>query len=128
MPRPRQNCPAEYTLRVVGGTWKVPILFHLARAGGPLRFSALRRVLVGVSQKVLTQQLRELEGAGAVSRKVFAEVPPRVEYDLTDLGRSLLPVVNAMVDWGKAHVRQAAACSTEAPARRPAPAGPKERR
>lgn len=97
----REGCPAEITLRVVGGTWKVPILYHLRAS--TLRFSELRRVLAGVSQKVLTQQLRELEADGVVSRRVFAQVPPRVEYSLTPLGRSLEPVVLAMVQWGKSN-------------------------
>ena len=96
--RPKSNCPAEATLLVIGGSWKVPILWHLS--GEVKRFSQLRRDLQGVTQKMLTQQLRELERHGIVSRKVYPQVPPRVEYALTPRGRSLLPVVAAMCKWG----------------------------
>ena len=93
------QCPAEATIDVIGGRWKVPIVWHLF--AGTKRFSELRRALPGVTQKMLTQQLRELEGDGVVSRKVYAEVPPRVEYSLTERGRSLKPVVEAMCRWAK---------------------------
>jgi DNA-binding HxlR family transcriptional regulator len=92
------RCPAEHTLLVIGGTWKVPIVWRLA--AGTRRFSDLRRDLGGVTAKVLTQQLRELEADGVISRKVYAQVPPKVEYALTARGRSLMPVVTAMCQWG----------------------------
>jgi DNA-binding HxlR family transcriptional regulator len=92
------RCPAEHTLGVIGGKWKVVILYRLF--DGPRRFSELRRAMPGVTQKVLTQQLREMEGDGLVTRKVFAQVPPKVEYALTPLGRSLRPIVDAMCRWG----------------------------
>ena len=95
----RIACPAEYTLRVIGGRWKILILYHLLQ--GTRRFSELRRALGGVTQKMLTQQLREMEADGIVSRKVYAEVPPRVEYSLTRDGQSLRPVVRSMCEWGK---------------------------
>jgi len=91
-------CPAEYTLTVIGGRWKVLILYQLFQ--GVQRFSELRRALPGVTQKMLTQQLRELERAGVVSRKVYPQVPPKVEYRLTPLGATLKPVVAAMCRWG----------------------------
>jgi DNA-binding HxlR family transcriptional regulator len=91
------KCPAEATLDVIGGRWKVPIVWHLF--GGTMRFSALRRALPGCTPKMLTQHLRELEADGVVARKVYAEVPPRVEYSLTPRGRSLKPVVGAMCRW-----------------------------
>ena len=94
------RCPAEQTLAVIGGTWKVPVLWHLA--GGPRRFSDLRRDLGNVTAKVLTLQLRQLESDGVVSRKVYAQVPPKVEYALTERGKTLLPVVQAMCRWGSA--------------------------
>ena len=97
------RCPAERTLAVIGGTWKVPVVWHLAR--GPRRFSDLRRDLGSVTAKVLTMQLRELEADGVVSRKVYAQVPPKVEYALTERGRTLLPVVRAMCRWGSARTR-----------------------
>jgi DNA-binding HxlR family transcriptional regulator len=95
-----RRCPAERTLDVIGGRWKVPILWHLLQ--GTLRFSELRRALPGVTQKMLTQQLRELERAGVVRRRVYPQVPPKVEYSLTDRGQTLKPVVDAMCKWGKA--------------------------
>lgn len=95
------SCPAEFTLSMIGGRWKIPLIFHLL--AGPRRFSELARALAGVTQKMLTQQLREMERDGLVERKVYAQVPPRVEYALTPLGRSLQPVVDAMCRWGEAH-------------------------
>ncbi len=97
--RRKTTCPAEATLRVIGGSWKVPILWHLA--GQVKRFSELRRDLPGVTPKMLIQQLRELEKHEIVTRKVYPQVPPKVEYGLTPRGRSLLPVVGAMCEWGK---------------------------
>ena len=94
------RCPAEHTLAVIGGTWKVPVVWHLVR--GPRRFSDLRRDLGNLTAKVLTQQLRALEADGVISRKVYAQVPPKVEYALTERGKSLLPVVEAMCRWGSA--------------------------
>ena len=98
MKKPATACPAETTLAVIGGRWKVLILYHLF--GGVKRFSELQRALPGVTQKMLTQQLRELEGDGIVSRTVYPQVPPKVEYALTPLGKTLQPVVKAMCRWG----------------------------
>jgi DNA-binding HxlR family transcriptional regulator len=95
------ECPAEFTLAMIGGRWKIPLIFHLL--SGAKRFSQLARASTGVSQKMLTQQLREMARDGLVVRKVYAEVPPRVEYTLTPLGRSLKSVVDAMCQWGEAH-------------------------
>ncbi len=95
------NCPAEYTLRMIGGRWKIPLIFHLLP--GAKRFSELARALGRVTQKMLTQQLRDMERDGLVERKVFPEVPPRVEYSLTPLGKTLKPVVDSMCQWGVAH-------------------------
>ena len=102
--RCKSGCPAEATLAVINGTWKVPILFHLAK--GTRRFSELRRDLDAISQKVLTQQLRELERDGIVARKVYAQVPPKVEYSLTVSGRSLTPVVRVMCRWGNSRMKR----------------------
>jgi DNA-binding HxlR family transcriptional regulator len=93
-----QNCPAELALRVMRGRWKVQILRELAE--GSRRFSELRRVLAGVSEKVLTSQLRELEAADVLSRTIHPEVPPRVEYALTARGRELLSVLEGLHAWG----------------------------
>lgn len=95
------KCPTEFTLAMIGGRWKIPIIFHLL--SGRKRFTELARALNGVTQKMLTQQLREMERNGLVERKVFAQVPPRVEYSLTSLGVSLRPVVDAMCRWGDEH-------------------------
>ena len=94
-------CPVETTLTLIGNKWKVLILRDLL--SGTKRFSELKRSLNGVSEKVLTTQLRAMEADGLVHREVFAEVPPRVEYSLTELGRSLKPILDAMVEWGTAY-------------------------
>jgi DNA-binding HxlR family transcriptional regulator len=114
------KCPAETTLDVIGGRWKVPILWHLF--SGTLRFSELRRALPDITQKMLTQQLRELEHDGVVARKVYAEVPPKVEYSLTPRGLSLRPVVEAMCHWA-AEGKPADPKLTDNPACPPAAAG-----
>jgi len=93
------RCGVEVTLEIIGGKWKGVILWHLTHK--TLRFSQLRRRLPGVTQKMLTQQLRELERDGLVEREVFAEVPPRVEYSLTERGRTLSPLLTLMCEWGK---------------------------
>lgn len=99
MKNPSRHCPAESTLRVIGGRWKVPILWHLSTAG-TLRFNELRRELSACTPRMLTQQLREMESDGIILRKVYPQVPPKVEYSLTTQGRSLAPVVRAMCQWG----------------------------
>ena len=97
----KSGCAVEVTLSVMGGTWKPIILFHLLH--GKKRFSELNRSISSITQRMLTLQLRELEEAGIVQRTVHAEVPPRVDYALTELGRSLQPVLIAMRDWGTAY-------------------------
>lgn len=95
------SCEMELTAYLIGGKWKIPILWGLR--DGPRRFGEIRRRLGTVTQKMLTQQLRELEGCGLVKRKVYAEVPPRVEYTLTEDAAALLPVLEQMCCWGKAY-------------------------
>jgi DNA-binding HxlR family transcriptional regulator len=95
------RCSVEATVEVAGGKWKPLILHYLM--GGTRRFGELRSLIGGVTQRSLTLQLRELEADGIVRREVFAEVPPRVEYSLTELGRSLDPVLRAMKEWGDAY-------------------------
>lgn len=92
-------CPVETTLMLIGDKWKVLILRDLLP--GTKRFGELKKSIGSVSQKVLTAQLRDMEAKGLVSRKVYAEVPPRVEYSLTDLGRGLSPILKAMAEWGE---------------------------
>ena len=92
-------CPVETTLTLIGDKWKVLILRDLMT--GTKRFGELKKCVGNVSQKVLTVQLRAMEANGLVHREVYAEVPPRVEYSLTDLGRSLKPILDAMWNWGE---------------------------
>ena len=94
-------CPVETTLTLIGDKWKVLILRDLLP--GTKRFGELRRSVGRVSQKVLTAQLRQMEASGLVTRKVYAEVPPRVEYTLTEVGYSLRPILDAMWSWGEAY-------------------------
>ena len=94
-------CPVEAAFDVIGGKWKGVILFHLLTK--TIRFGEFRRLLPGVTQRMLTLQLRELERDGVVHREVYREVPPRVEYSLTELGKSLRPVITAMRAWGAQH-------------------------
>ena len=99
----KSGCAVEVTLSVMGGTWKPIILFHLLH--GKKRFSELSRTIGAITQRMLTLQLRELEDAGIVLRTVYAEVPPRVDYELTELGHSLQPVLIAMRNWGTTYAQ-----------------------
>ena len=94
-------CPVETTLALIGDKWKVLILRDLLT--GTKRFGELKRSVGDVSQKVLTAQLRDMEEKGIVCRKVYAEVPPKVEYSLTELGKSLEPILDAMRNWGEGY-------------------------
>jgi DNA-binding HxlR family transcriptional regulator len=96
------GCPVEATLELIGGKWKGLVLYHLLQ--GTMRFNELRRKTPSVSQRMLTRQLRELEGAGLILRTVYAEVPPRVEYALTAEGESLRPVILALREWGRSYL------------------------
>ena len=91
-------CPVEITMGLIGDKWKILIIRDLLT--GTKRFGELRKSLTGISQKVLTNNLRDMEKSGLVHREVFAEVPPRVEYSLTDTGWSLKSVLDSMVQWG----------------------------
>lgn len=97
------RCPVEATLELIGGKYKALILWHLAE--GKLRFSELRKVIKGATPKMLTQQLRELEAQSLIHREVFPVIPPKVEYSLTELGYSLMPILMAMRDWGAGYLR-----------------------
>lgn len=97
-------CPVETTLMLIGDKWKVLILRDLMP--GTKRFGELKKSIGSVFQKVLTAQLRDMEEKGLVSRKVYAEVPPRVEYSLTELGKSLNPILDAMREWGEEYKAQ----------------------
>lgn len=95
------ECPVATTVRLIGNKWKLLIIRDLLE--GERRFGELKKSVSGISQKVLSENLRALEIDGIISREVFAEVPPRVLYSLTDVGRSLLPVIDAMADWGETY-------------------------
>jgi len=96
------QCAVEVTIAVAGGKWKPLIIYYLL--SGTKRFGELRKLIGGVTQRSLTLQLRELETHGIVSREIFAEVPPRVEYSLTELGFTLAPVLDTMKCWGDIYV------------------------
>ena len=98
------NCPVEATLELIGGKYKALILWHLAQ--NKLRFSELRKVIQSATPKMLTQQLRELEAQSLIHREVFPVIPPKVEYSLTETGRSLMPILVAMRDWGANYLRK----------------------
>ena len=99
----RDNCPVEATLEMIGGKYKALILWHLSEKN--LRFSELRKAITKATPKMLTQQLRELEAHKLIHREVFPVIPPKVEYSLTERGKSLLPVLAAMRDWGVEYLR-----------------------
>lgn len=92
-------CSVELTLQVIGGKWKPIILFKLGQEG-VMRFSEVKRSIPNITQKMLTQQLRELENDGLVHREVYPQVPPKVEYSLTDLGQSVMPIMGSLCEWG----------------------------
>jgi DNA-binding HxlR family transcriptional regulator len=96
------RCPVEVTLAVIGGKWKPLILWHLSE-GGVRRFLELQRLIPGITRKMLTQHLRELERDGVVARQIFDEMPLRVEYSLTKYGQTLRPLMRVLCDWGSKH-------------------------
>src|SRR5260370_12160337 len=120
--------PAERALKVIAGRWKAVILYHLFE--GPKRLSELKRLATNASQKVLVQQLREMEEHGLINREIFRQVPPRVEYTATVLGLSLEPLIMSLCDWGRRHAAELneldriAECSVARPAKRFAPPRP----
>ncbi|MGK7913596.1 MAG: winged helix-turn-helix transcriptional regulator [Synechococcus sp.] len=108
--RDKASCPVEATLKAIGGRWKVLILRELFIE--TCRFNQLHRAISGITQKMLTQQLRELESDGIIHREVYKQVPPKVEYSLTQKGRSLEPVLDAMHEWGEQFEDDAASAET----------------
>lgn len=99
------TCPVESVGAVIGGRWKTGILYNLLQR--PHRFGELRRAMGPITEKMLIQQLRELESQDVVHRRVFHEVPPRVEYSLTAYGATLAPILEALRDWGERHLKRA---------------------
>lgn len=98
LPASDARCPVEITLDIIGGKWKPLIIFYLLDS--TLRFGELQRAVPGITRRMLTKQLRELEADGIVHREVYREVPPKVEYSLTEKGHSLQPVLDTMLNWG----------------------------
>ena len=96
------RCYFQLAMMVIGGKWKPKVLFYLGQ-NDTVRFGVLRRAVFGISEKMLIQSLKELERDGLVHRKVYRQVPPKVEYSLTDIGRSFVPVLNAMFNWGQSY-------------------------
>lgn len=99
----KENCPVNATLELIGGKYKALILWHLS--DGKLRFSELSKAITNATPKMLTQQLRELEAQQLIHREVYPIIPPKVEYSLTETGRSLMPILTAMRDWGAQYLR-----------------------
>jgi DNA-binding HxlR family transcriptional regulator len=99
--KPVFECPVNATLNVIGGRWKILVIYHLA--DGIARFNELQRAVPGISKRVLAQQLRQLERDGIVARRVYDQSPPRVEYSLTDFGRTLEPVMERLCEWGETY-------------------------
>jgi DNA-binding HxlR family transcriptional regulator len=98
------SCSVEVTIGVIGGKWKSVILYHLMHKR-VIRFGELRRLLPRATAQMLTAQLRELEADGVISRKVYPQVPPKVEYSLTPFGESLVPIIRGMANWGESYAR-----------------------
>lgn len=113
IPAPYQ-CPVTATMQVIGGKWKIIILW--AVTNGVNRFGALQRAIPGITKKMLTSELRALESAGLIDRKIFPVMPPKVEYSVTPLGETLRPVLNMMGEWGRQHVLTE---NVDSPASRP---------
>lgn len=114
---PNIQCPVEATLNLIGGKYKSLILWHLTNR--TLRFGELSRLIPSATPKMLTQQLRELEADGLIVRTVYPVVPPKVEYALSDFGKSIFPVLDAMCEWGKRYLQEspsnATSCRTTSP-------------
>jgi len=104
-------CPLRYAIEIVGGKWKLPIICMLA-SGLPTRYSSIKRKLTGVTNMMLSQSLKELEAFGIVHRKQYNEVPPRVEYTLTDKGKSIIPPLVNLAEWSAAHMQEDKTCTS----------------
>lgn len=106
LPKAGEPCPMVNFVSLIAGKWAIPILYRLIIIDEPVRFSVLQRAVYPITQKELTRQLRQFEIRGLVARQVFAEVPPRVEYQITELGKSLRPALDALAGWMNAHVHE----------------------
>jgi DNA-binding HxlR family transcriptional regulator len=104
------GCPLTFALSLIGGKWRLPIIWALSK-NGTMRYNELRKTIRGITNMMLTQSLRELEAYGIAHREQFMEVPPRVEYSLTEQGRSLIPALKELADWG-AMMKTVSVCRT----------------
>ena len=95
------TCPVQNSLKLIGGKWKISILYSLRNE--PIRFGALRRLHAPITQQMLSKQLREMELANLINRRVFEVIPPKVEYSLTDFGKSLVPILDSLCQWSTEH-------------------------
>ena len=96
------DCPVTNSLKLIGGKWKIAIIYNLGK--GPMRFGELKKTLMPITQQMLTKQLRELEKDGLIIRKIYAEIPPRVEYFISEKGESIMPILDAMFEWGQKNI------------------------
>ena len=106
LPTAGEPCPMVDFVNLVAGKWAIPILYRLILIDSPVRFSELQRAVAPIAQKELTRQLRQFEQRGLVTRQVFPEVPPRVEYQITSLGKTLRPTLDSLANWMRAHAPQ----------------------
>ncbi|CAI0777763.1 winged helix-turn-helix transcriptional regulator [Serratia liquefaciens] len=106
LPTAGESCPMVDFVNLVAGKWAIPILYRLILIDSPVRFSELQRAVAPIAQKELTRQLRQFEQRGLVTRQVFPEVPPRVEYQITSLGKTLRPTLDSLANWMRTHAPQ----------------------
>ena len=105
------NCPVRVILKILGGKWKTLIVYSLL--DGTRRFNELRRMMPNVTQRMLTSQLRELESDGIITRTVYAQIPPKVEYHLTEIGHEIKPVLKQLEEWGESYIRKVGVIKNE---------------
>lgn len=98
------TCPIDFTIDLISGKWSMWILWTLQNGDGPLRFGQIRRSIPNITEKMLMQELKKFEGYGIINRKVYQEVPPKVEYSLTEAGKSLKPIMVLIKQWGNEHL------------------------
>ena len=102
----QEKCPMVQFVELIAGKWAIPILYRLIVTAAPIRFGELQRAIAPITQKELTRQLRAFEQRGLVHRKIYAEVPPRVEYEITSLGQTLKPTLDSLAQWMREHHRE----------------------
>lgn len=101
----KYSCPIEYTMNLIAGKWKLVILWHISQEK-VMRYGEIKKSLNNITHKMLSQQLKELEADGFIHRESYSQIPPKVEYSLTKLGESFLPILESMSNWGKSHLKE----------------------